>query len=49
MQAESVDYNAVMALDRALLVDTLPPSQQEHGNAWAGRMFGTGSLAGFWV
>lgn len=41
--------NAVQAADRALVVDTLPPSQQEKGNAWAGRMFGTGSLAGFFV
>ncbi|KAJ9099137.1 hypothetical protein QFC21_004016 [Naganishia friedmannii] len=41
--------NAVQATDRALVVDILPPSQQEQGNAWAGRMFGTGSLAGFYV
>ncbi|KAJ9124826.1 hypothetical protein QFC24_003195 [Naganishia onofrii] len=41
--------NAVQATDRALVVDILPPSQQEKGNAWAGRMFGTGSLAGFYV
>ncbi|KAG8871456.1 hypothetical protein FRB98_000773, partial [Tulasnella sp. 332] len=41
--------NAVQAADRALLVDILPPSQQEVGNAWAGRMFGLGSVAGFFV
>ncbi|KAG8957705.1 hypothetical protein FRC03_009893 [Tulasnella sp. 419] len=41
--------NAVQAADRALLVDLLPPSQQETGNAWAGRMFGIGSVAGFFV
>lgn len=39
----------VQAVDRALVVDTLPPSQQERGNAWAGRMSGVGALAGFWV
>lgn len=39
----------VQAADRALLVDILPPSQQEVGNAWAGRMFGLGSVAGFFV
>ncbi|ORY32115.1 major facilitator superfamily domain-containing protein [Naematelia encephala] len=41
--------NAVMSADRALVVDTLPPSQQEEGSAWAGRMFGFGSVAGFFV
>ncbi|CDZ96832.1 Sucrose transporter and related proteins [Phaffia rhodozyma] len=46
-----VDFsvNAIMAADRALLVDTLPPSQQEAGNAWAGRLSGFGSVAGFWI
>lgn len=39
----------VQAADRAILVDLLPPSQQEVGNAWAGRMFGLGSVAGFFV
>lgn len=38
-----------MAADRALLVDTLPPSEQEAGNAWAGRLAGFGAVAGFWV
>ena len=41
--------NAVMSTDRALVVDTLPPTQQEEGSAWAGRMFGFGSVAGFFV
>ncbi|KAK4689643.1 solute carrier family 45, member 1/2/4, partial [Tremellales sp. Uapishka_1] len=41
--------NAVMSTDRALVVDTLPPREQEEGSAWAGRMFGFGSVAGFVV
>ncbi|CAE6481249.1 unnamed protein product [Rhizoctonia solani] len=41
--------NAVQAVDRALLVDILPPSLQAAGNAWAGRMFGFGSVAGFFI
>lgn len=41
--------NAVMSTDRALVVDTLPPAQQEEGSAWAGRMFGVGSVIGFFV
>jgi solute carrier family 45, member 1/2/4 len=41
--------NAVMATDRALLVDILPASDQELGNAWAGRLAGVGSIAGFFV
>lgn len=41
--------NAVMSTDRALIVDTLPPSQQENGNAWGSRMMGAGALAGFFV
>ncbi|WWD19321.1 hypothetical protein CI109_103779 [Kwoniella shandongensis] len=41
--------NAVMSTDRALVVDTLPPREQEEGSAWAGRMFGLGSVAGFFV
>lgn len=41
--------NAVMSADRALVVDTLPPAAQEEGSAWAGRMFGFGSVAGFFV
>ncbi|KXN89417.1 General alpha-glucoside permease [Leucoagaricus sp. SymC.cos] len=41
--------NAVMAVDRALLVDTLPSSQQPQGNAWAARMMATGAIVGFFV
>lgn len=41
--------NATMSADRALVVDTLSPSQQEEGSAWAGRMFGFGSVVGFFV
>lgn len=36
-------------MDRTLLVDVLPVSEQEKGNAWAGRMFGLGSVIGFFV
>ncbi|KAF4603016.1 hypothetical protein EYR38_003421 [Pleurotus pulmonarius] len=41
--------NAVQAVDRALLVDTLPSSEQPAGNAWAARMLGVGSVVGFFV
>ncbi|KAG8822590.1 hypothetical protein FRC19_005644 [Serendipita sp. 401] len=46
-----VDFsvNAVRAVDRALLVDTLPTAQQARGQAWAGRMVIVGSVAGFWI
>jgi solute carrier family 45 protein 1/2/4 len=36
-------------MNRALLVDTLPTSDQATGNAWAARMLGIGSMAGFFV
>lgn len=39
----------VQAVDRALLVDTLPSSSQPAGNAWAARMLGVGSVVGFYV
>lgn len=39
----------VQAVDRALLVDTLPASRQASGNAWAARMGGIGSVAGFYM
>lgn len=39
----------VQAVDRALLVDILPTSQQPDGNAWAARMLGVGSVAGYFV
>ncbi|KZT01574.1 MFS general substrate transporter [Laetiporus sulphureus 93-53] len=47
----AVDFsiNAVQAVDRALLVDTLPPSDQAEGNAWAARMLGIGSVAGYFI
>ncbi|KAF8653633.1 hypothetical protein AX16_003785 [Volvariella volvacea WC 439] len=41
--------NAVQAVDRALLVDTLPTSDQAQANAWAARMLGVGSVVGFFV
>ncbi|KAJ7253158.1 hypothetical protein C8J57DRAFT_1076929 [Mycena rebaudengoi] len=41
--------NAVQATDRALLVNTLPPSAQAAGNACAALMLGTGSVVGFFV
>ncbi|KZO99261.1 hypothetical protein CALVIDRAFT_477540 [Calocera viscosa TUFC12733] len=41
--------NAVQAMDRALLVDTLPASEQELGNAWAARMMGLGGVLGFFT
>ncbi|KAK7020000.1 major facilitator superfamily domain-containing protein [Favolaschia claudopus] len=46
-----VDFsvNAVQAVDRALLVDILPPSLQASGNAWAASMLGLGSLIGFFI
>ncbi|KAF7308489.1 hypothetical protein HMN09_00697900 [Mycena chlorophos] len=41
--------NAVMAADRALVVDLLPPSMQNEANAWAARMIGFGGILGFFV
>ncbi|KAI8149876.1 major facilitator superfamily domain-containing protein [Fennellomyces sp. T-0311] len=41
--------NCVQASCRALLVDALPPSQQEEGTAWAGRMVGLGNVAGYFM
>ncbi|KAJ7692910.1 hypothetical protein B0H17DRAFT_933613 [Mycena rosella] len=40
---------AVQAVDRALLVDTLPPAAQAAGNACAALMLGLGSVVGFFV
>ncbi|EPS95433.1 hypothetical protein FOMPIDRAFT_1054159 [Fomitopsis schrenkii] len=47
----SIDFsiNAVQAVDRALIVDTLPSSEQADGNAWAARMLGIGSVAGYFI
>ena len=39
----------VQAVDRALLVDTVPSFEQASGNAWAGRMLGLGSVIGFFL
>ena len=38
-----------MSVDRALLVDTIPSSEQPLGNAWAARMAGVGSILGFFM
>ncbi|KAF8552273.1 MFS general substrate transporter [Imleria badia] len=40
---------SLQALDRALLVDTLPTAKQPAGNAWAATMLAIGSVAGFFV
>ena len=42
-------FPAVQALDRALIVDTLPPSSQPAANAWAARMLSIGSVVGFFA
>ncbi|KAJ3994904.1 hypothetical protein F5050DRAFT_1695310 [Lentinula boryana] len=41
--------SAVMAVDRALLVDVLPSTLQPSGNAWAARMAGFGSVVGYFA
>lgn len=41
--------NAVQACCRALIVDVLPPSKQELGNGWAGRMIAAGHLTGYFL
>ncbi|CAI2162869.1 6527_t:CDS:2 [Funneliformis geosporum] len=41
--------NCVQASCRAIIVDSLPPSQQEEGTAWAGRMVGIGSVVGYFM
>lgn len=41
--------NAVQAVDRALIVDSIPFSEQPDGNAWAARMLGLGSVVGFFM
>ncbi|CAL1709454.1 unnamed protein product [Somion occarium] len=47
----TIDFsiNAVQAVDRALLVDTLPTEKQADGNAWAARMLSIGSVAGYFI
>ncbi|PWW78861.1 MFS general substrate transporter [Tuber magnatum] len=46
-----VDFaiNAVQACCRALIVDTLPVPQQQHGSAWASRMIAVGNIAGYFA
>jgi len=46
-----VDFavNAVQACCRALIVDTLPVSQQQHGSAWASRMVAVGNIVGYFA
>ena len=39
----------VQAVDRALIVDTLPSADQADANAWAARMLGFGSVAGYFM
>lgn len=39
----------VQAVDRALIVDTLPSAEQADANAWAARMLGFGSVAGYFM
>ncbi|KAH9857374.1 MFS general substrate transporter [Lenzites betulinus] len=41
--------NAVQAVDRALIVDTLPAAEQADATAWAARMLGIGSVAGYFI
>ncbi|KAI9260492.1 major facilitator superfamily domain-containing protein [Phascolomyces articulosus] len=41
--------NCIQASCRALLVDALPPSLQEDGTAWAGRMVGLGNVIGYFM
>ena len=38
-----------MSVDRALLIDTIPSSEQALGNAWAARMLGIGNVFGFFM
>jgi solute carrier family 45, member 1/2/4 len=39
----------VQSMDRALIVDTLPSSEQPSANAWAARMLGIGGVGGFFL
>ena len=45
----SLVSHIVQAVDRALIVDTLPPAEQADANAWAARMLGVGSVAGYFM
>jgi solute carrier family 45 protein 1/2/4 len=46
---ETLTVSPVMAVDRALLVDTLPRDEQAKGNAWAAIMVGIGGVSGFFL
>jgi len=39
----------VQACCRALIVDTLPVAQQQHGSAWASRMIAAGNIVGYFA
>ena len=44
-----IPSHLVQAVDRALIVDTLPSAEQADANAWAARMLGVGSVAGYFM
>ncbi|EGO26619.1 hypothetical protein SERLADRAFT_436429 [Serpula lacrymans var. lacrymans S7.9] len=44
-----IDFSINAGGRSGLLVDTLPTAKQASGNAWAARMLGIGSVAGFFV
>jgi solute carrier family 45, member 1/2/4 len=46
---ETLTTVPVQAVDRALLVDTLPRVEQAKGNAWAAIMLGIGGVSGFFM
>ena len=46
---EDQHFCSVMAVDRALLVDSLPSPGQPQGNAWAARMTAVGAIVGFFT
>ncbi|KAF9441266.1 hypothetical protein P691DRAFT_779866 [Macrolepiota fuliginosa MF-IS2] len=41
--------NSVLVVDRALLVDILPPTSQPLGHAWSARMMAIGAVVGFFA
>ncbi|PWN94430.1 MFS general substrate transporter [Acaromyces ingoldii] len=47
----AIDFsiNAVMALDRSLLLDLVPSQHQPLANVWAARLAGAGSILGFFI
>jgi solute carrier family 45, member 1/2/4 len=49
LRCPNSDAGIVQAVDRALLVDTLPVSDQARGNAWAAQMLGIGGVLGFFL